>query len=196
MYSILHGLGYGNVIHKFKFIVPLNEVETYKYCYIPVFIFEHVFYDYNLYHVSWEMITRSVNSLTDTRQRHNTEYLKQIFPEKELRSLNPNFHIHVSVSDLIYSHDRSADSAAGKNVDRSWEYINRSQTHECGNWDWGRAIPFLGIYINRIFRCSVVCRGYIFYEYYLSTYMYFVLSTWHMEHIDCNWQPQPPVFHV
>jgi hypothetical protein len=33
-------------------------------------------------------------------QRHNTENLKQIFPEKELRGLNPNFHIHVSVSDL------------------------------------------------------------------------------------------------
>ncbi len=25
-----------------------------------------------------------------------------------------------------------------KYVDRSWEYINRSQTHEYGNWDWGR----------------------------------------------------------
>ncbi len=38
-----------------------------------------------------------------TRQRHkrrNTENSKQIFPEKELRSLSPNFHIHVSVSDL------------------------------------------------------------------------------------------------
>ncbi len=23
----------------------------------------------------------------------------------------------------------------------SWEYINHSQTHEWGNWDWGRAIP-------------------------------------------------------
>jgi hypothetical protein len=28
--------------------------------------------------------------------------------------------------------DQSAYSAAGKYVDRSWEYINRSQTHECG----------------------------------------------------------------
>ncbi len=26
-------------------------------------------------------------------------------------------------------------------VDRSWDYINRSQTHECWNWGWGRAIP-------------------------------------------------------
>ncbi len=32
--------------------------------------------------------------------------------------------------------------------DRSWEYINRSQTHECGNWDCGRAIPFLGIFVS------------------------------------------------
>ena len=28
-----------------------------------------------------------------------------------------------------------------KYVDRSWEYINCSQTHECGNRGWGRAIP-------------------------------------------------------
>jgi hypothetical protein len=27
-------------------------------------------------------------------------------------------------------------------------YINRSQTHECGNWECGRAIPFLGIYVS------------------------------------------------
>ncbi len=50
-----------------------------------------------------------------TLQRHNTQNLKQIFPEKE--------------------------------------YINRPQTHECGNLDWGRAISFLGIH-NWDFRCS------------------------------------------
>ncbi len=33
-------------------------------------------------------------------QRTNTENMKQIFPEKEMRGHNPNFHIHVSVSDL------------------------------------------------------------------------------------------------
>jgi hypothetical protein len=32
-------------------------------------------------------------------QRHNTESSKQIFPEKELGGLCPNFHIHLSVSD-------------------------------------------------------------------------------------------------
>ncbi len=33
-----------------------------------------------------------------------------------------------------------------KYVDWSWKYINRSQTHECGNWGWGREIPRKGIY--------------------------------------------------
>ncbi len=35
-------------------------------------------------------------------QRHNTENSKQIFPEKQLLGLSPNFHIHVSVSDYIF----------------------------------------------------------------------------------------------
>jgi hypothetical protein len=35
----------------------------------------------------------------------------------------------------VYFQDRSAYSAAGKYVDRSWEYINRSQIYECGNWN-------------------------------------------------------------
>ncbi len=58
------------------------------------------------------------------------------------------------MSNLFYSQDRSAYSAAGKFVERSWKYINRSQTHGCGNWDWGRTIPFLGIH-KWDFRCSV-----------------------------------------
>ncbi len=36
-------------------------------------------------------------------KKNNTENSKQIFPEKELRRLSPNFHIHVSVSDLYIS---------------------------------------------------------------------------------------------
>jgi hypothetical protein len=43
-------------------------------------------------------------------------------------------------------------------ADRSWENINRSQTHECWNWDCGRAIPFLGIFVSN-FHCSVEARG-------------------------------------
>ncbi len=32
--------------------------------------------------------------------------------------------------------------------------VNRSQTHECGNWDWGRVIPRKGIH-KWDFPCSV-----------------------------------------
>jgi hypothetical protein len=35
-----------------------------------------------------------------TLQRTNAENSKQIFPEEELRGHRPNFHVHVSVSDL------------------------------------------------------------------------------------------------
>ncbi len=38
-----------------------------------------------------------------------------------------------------------------KYVDRSWEYVNRSQTHESGKWDWGHAIPRKGIHRYGIF---------------------------------------------
>jgi hypothetical protein len=38
----------------------------------------------------------------------------------KLGGLIPNFHIHVSVSDLYIPKE-------------DWEYINRSQKHECGN---------------------------------------------------------------
>ncbi len=71
-------------------------------------------------------------NLVATLQRQNTENSKQIFPEKEYRGLSPNFHIHVSVSHLYIS-------TIGLPilleeilyVDRSWDYTNRSQTHEC-----------------------------------------------------------------
>jgi hypothetical protein len=41
-------------------------------------------------------------SETDTLQRTNTENWKQIFPEKELDSHSPNFHIHGSVRSDLY----------------------------------------------------------------------------------------------
>ncbi len=59
--------------------------------------------------------------------------MKEIFKEKELRDHSPNFHIHVSVCDrFIYSHDRSAYSAAGKYMDRSWEIAHRQMNMEVG----------------------------------------------------------------
>jgi hypothetical protein len=51
---------------------------------------------------------------------------------QELRGFSPNFHIQR----FIYFHNRAAYSAAGKCVDRSWQYTYKCpQTHEFGNWD-------------------------------------------------------------
>jgi hypothetical protein len=63
-----------------------------------------------------------------------------IFPEKNLHGLSPNFHIHVSVSDLFIP--------AAEQADRSYKYINRSYKHECRNWERGRAVSFLGIFVS------------------------------------------------
>ena len=49
-----------------------------------------------------------------------------------------------------------------KYEDRSWEFINRSQTHECGNWDWGRATPRKK-YINGIMELSLHRASLIHY---------------------------------
>ena len=70
-----------------------------------------------------------------------------LFPKQ-----NYNSYTHISV-EIIYFQDQSANSAAGKYVDWSWEYINRSQTHEL---EFGtEAVPFPEKeYINGILQCS------------------------------------------
>jgi hypothetical protein len=62
----------------------------------------------------------------------NAHYTTNI-SRKEL--LSPNFHINVSVSDLYIPTIDLPILLQEKNVDRSWEYINHSHTHECRNWN-------------------------------------------------------------
>ncbi len=52
----------------------------------------------------------------------------------------------------IYSHNRPTYFPAAE-ADRSEEYINRSQKHECRSWDCSRAIPFLGIFVSNFPYC-------------------------------------------
>ncbi len=73
-------------------------------------------------------------------QLHCTKNPIYVFLFCELLGLSPNFHIHVSAW-AIYLFPGSV-------ADRSWEYINSSQTHEWGNWDFGLAIPFPGLFVS------------------------------------------------
>ncbi len=60
-------------------------------------------------------------------------------------------------------------------------YRNRSQTHECGNWDWGRAIPrteyingiFLAVYIRNLRKPS-----YFNFRYFLQKGLF----SWFLQH--------------
>jgi hypothetical protein len=72
-----------------------------------------------------------------------------IFLFWELRGLSPNFHIHVSVSDLYIPRisPHISSSRKGRPI-VGIVYIIRSQTHEWGNWDCDPDIPFLGIFAS------------------------------------------------
>ncbi len=51
----------------------------------------------------------------------------------------------------------------------SWEYIDRSQTHECGNRDWGRATSFLGIFVSNFrYWFFVLALESVFLGFYCS----------------------------
>jgi hypothetical protein len=83
--------------------------------------------------------------------------MASLFPKQNYNVLSPNFHIPVSVSNLyIYSQDWSAYFSAAKYAARSWDYINRSEVHECRKWEQDHAVSFLGIHKSD-FRYSVVC---------------------------------------
>ncbi len=60
-----------------------------------------------------------------------------------------------------------------KYVDRSWEYVNRSQTHECRNWGWGRAIPRKGTYDYKILRTFVQIR-----HFWILSFWWNVIASW------------------
>jgi hypothetical protein len=64
----------------------------------------------------------------------------KIFPERELCGHSPNFTFVCLWAIYIFPQSICL-FCCRKYVDRSWKYINSSQIHECGNWDWGRAIP-------------------------------------------------------
>jgi hypothetical protein len=81
--------------------------------------------------------TQSIQSVRLTIQSselHCKEISIYVFPEKEFRGLSPDFHIHLSVSDLCIpmigppiclQQNRQTNH-------KSWEYINRSKNMNVG----------------------------------------------------------------
>ncbi len=90
---------------------------------------------------------------------HCKDILIYVFPEKELRGLSPNFHIHVAVSNL-YIPTFGPPIFLQQNRQTDPRNINRLQKHECRNWDCRRAVPsFPGNICFKIFGImSLQCR--------------------------------------
>ncbi len=61
--------------------------------------------------------------------------MKLLAPKQNHNVLSPGSYAHISVRDLYISRIDLPTLAAGKYLDRPGEYINRTQTHECGNWE-------------------------------------------------------------
>ncbi len=77
--------------------------------------------------------------------RHNTENSKQIFPEKELQGLSPNFHIQVSLIDLQYIFPQTVCLFCCRKICGPilGIYKTLTDTWIC-KFGLSRAIPFLG----------------------------------------------------
>jgi hypothetical protein len=74
---------------------------------------------------------------------HCNENPFYVFLFWELRG--QNFNIHVPMSTLYNPRIRPDISCS--RIGRLVGIYNRQHTHECENWDCGRAIPFLGIFV-------------------------------------------------
>ncbi len=79
---------------------------------------------------------------------------KNPIPWKETARTQSQFPHSCFCERFIYFHDRSTCFPAAEQTDRSQEYINRSKKHECRNWDCGRPVSFLGIFVSN-FRYTV-----------------------------------------
>ncbi len=75
-----------------------------------------------------------------------------IFLFLEIAGPQPQFPHSCVCERFIYSQDRSTYFLLQK------RQTHRSQTHECGNWDWGPDIPFLGIFVSNFRHRSLQCK--------------------------------------
>ncbi len=112
-----------------------------------------------------------------------------VLSEMKLRGLFPNFHIHVSVSDYIFPGPVHL-FCCSKKADVSCEYINRSQIHECRDWET-RPSSFISGKICFEFSVQCLCSAYPNFSKTelccASLHAYIYRSIWALL-LTCNYQ--------
>ncbi len=99
-------------------------------------------------------INSSINFWRHAGILNCSENLIYVFPDKELRGLSPNLHIHVPVNHLYIPRiGPHIFQQRYRQTDRGNICRSCSQTHERGYWDSGRSIPFLGIFVSNFRYC-------------------------------------------
>ncbi len=84
-----------------------------------------------------------------------------VFPKKNRAASVPFPHLCVCER-FIYSQDRSTYFLQQNSQTNRGNTVHINSAHECGNWDWGRVIPFLFLFWEYLFRifgivsCSVI----------------------------------------
>jgi hypothetical protein len=105
-----------------------------------------------------------------TLQRHCTENSKQSnIPRNETAVLHSQFPHSCFCKRFIFSH-------------------NRSQIHECGNWERSRAVSFRGIHKSDLL-CNACSMKYIFYD--LNSTSCATQCSWVSDEYRCNISSQP-----
>jgi hypothetical protein len=139
-----------------------SEIGSYKY---------RPLWNWQLFCIKW---LRSLYATIRTDQkvvkniRYRLMHCKDKMPKiwnKYSQKRNIGASVPISTFMCLWAHyensrDGSAFSAGGNMWTDPWNIcINRSQTHECGNWGWGRAIPRKGI-------CGIAVQCLLFLWYF------------------------------
>ncbi len=99
------------------------------------------------------------------------------FQRSKLCGLSPNFHNHVSVSDLYIPTVGPPIfcSSIGRPIVGVYVHVNRSQKHDCRTWEWGCAVSFLEIFVSnfRYTSSAIAVRIRIHNTGTINIYFYF-----------------------
>ncbi len=90
----------------------------------------------------WVLLYKS--SLSIVHCKGTVPKLETNIPQNE--TARPRSHDHISVSIYIIPQSVCLFGCSKEGRTDIGDYINRSQKHECGNWEQGRQVSFLGIH--------------------------------------------------